>query len=113
MKSRDVSCRLGLLLGGIAVVGMTALTAGCGKGEDKPAETPEPTKTSGAPAPSPEPTQAPSPSGSAPAPAPSGQPASPTEKATTLTPGGPNSFTPSVIAPAAPTALPGNVVTGG
>ena len=52
MKSRDVSCRIGLLIGGVAIVGMTAMTAGCGKGEDKPSETPEPTKTSGAPAPS-------------------------------------------------------------
>ncbi len=103
MKSRDASRRIGLLVGGVAIVGMTAMTAGCGSGEDKPSETPEPTKTSGAPAPS----------GSSPAPAPGGQPVSPTEKAPTLTPGGPNSFTPSVVAPAAPTALPGNVVTGG
>ena len=35
MKSRDVSCRIGLLIGGVAIVGMTAMTAGCGKGEDK------------------------------------------------------------------------------
>jgi len=112
MKSRDASRRIGLLVGGVAIVGMTAMTAGCGSGEDKPSETPEPTKTSGAP----EPTKtsgAPAPSGSSPAPAPGGQPVSPTEKAPTLTPGGPNSFTPSVVAPAAPTALPGNVVTGG
>ena len=101
MKSRDVSCRIGLLIGGVAIVGMTAMTAGCGKGEDKPSETPEPTKTSGAPAPS----------GSSPVPG--GPTASPTEKAPTLTPGGPNSFTPSVVAPGAPTALPGNVITGG
>ena len=103
MKSRDVSCRVGLLLGGAAIVGMTAMTAGCSQDKDKPSETPEPTKTSGAP----------SPSASAPAPSPDGPPVSPTEKAPTLTPGGPNSFTPSVMAPAAPTALPGNVVTGG
>ncbi len=101
MKSRDVSCRIGLLVGGVAIVGMTAMTAGCSNGEDKPSQTPEPTKTSGAP----------SPSGSSPAPG--GPTASPTEKAPTLTPGGPNSFTPSVVAPGAPTALPGNVVTGG
>ena len=103
MKSRDVSCRIGLLLGGAALVGMTAMTAGCSKGEDKTPETTEPTTTSGAP----------SPSASSPAPSPGGPVPSPTEKAPTLTPGGPNSFTPSVIAPAAPTALPGNVVTGG
>jgi hypothetical protein len=103
MKSRDMSYRIGLVLGGAAIVGMTAITAGCSKDEDKPSETPEPTKTSGAPAPS----------GSSPAPSPGVPTASPTEKAPTLTPGGPNSFTPSVLAPPAPTALPGNVVTGG
>ncbi len=110
MKSRDRSYRIGLLLGGIAIAGMTAMTAGCSQGEDKPSETPEPTKTTGAPSPS---ASSPAPSASSPAPSPTGQPPSPTEKATTLTPGGPNSFTPSVVAPAAPTALPGNVVTGG
>ena len=31
---------------------------------------------------------------------------------TTLNPGGPNSFSPGVKAPGAPTALPGNVITG-
>ena len=100
MKSTDVSARIGLLLGGVAIIGMTAMTAGCSKDKDKPAETTSPTPSSSAPAPS--------------SPAPSSQaPASPTEKAPTLTPGGPNKFTPSVLAPPAPTALPGNVVTGG
>jgi hypothetical protein len=100
MKSTHISARIGLLLGGVAVIGMTAMTAGCSKDEDKPAETTSPTPSSSAPAPS--------------SPAPSSQaPASPTEKAPTLTPGGPNKFTPSVLAPPAPTALPGNVVTGG
>ena len=95
MGSRKLSTRIGLVLGGAAIVGMTALTAGCGQDKDKPAETPEPTKTSGAPAPT------------------SGANVSPTEKAPTLQPGGPNSFTPSVKARPAPTALPGNVITGG
>ena len=100
MKSTDISARIGLLLGGVAIIGMTAMTAGCSKDKDKPAETTSPTPSSSAPAPS--------------SPAPSSQaPASPTEKAPTLTPGGPNKFTPSVLAPPAPTALPGNVVTGG
>ena len=103
MTSHDASYRIGLLLGGVAIVGMTVMTAGCSKDQDKPSERPEPTKTSGTPAPS----------ASSPAPSPAGPPASPTEKAPTLTPGGPNSFTPSVLAPSAPTALPGNVVTGG
>jgi len=95
MKSTDVSARIGLLLGGVAIIGMTAMTAGCSKDKDKPAETTAPTPSSSAPAPS------------------SQAPASPTEKAPTLPPGGPNKFTPSVLAPPAPTALPGNVVTGG
>jgi len=100
MKSTDISARIGLLLGGVAIIGMTAMTAGCSKDKDKPAETTSPTPSSSAPAPS--------------SPAPSSQaPASPTEKAPTLTPGGPNKFTPSVLAPPAPTALPGNVITGG
>ena len=110
MKSTDVSARIALLLGGVAIIGMTAMTAGCSKDKDKPAETTSPTPSSSAPAPS-----SPAPSSPAPSsPAPSSQaPASPTEKAPTLTPGGPNKFTPSVLAPPAPTALPGNVVTGG
>ena len=98
MKSTDVSARIGLLLCGVAIIGMTAMIAGCSKDKDKPAETTSP--SSSAPAPS--------------SPAPSSQaPASPTEKAPTLPPGGPNKFTPSVLAPPAPTALPGNVITGG
>jgi hypothetical protein len=105
MKSTDVSARIALLLGGVAIIGMTAMTAGCSKDKDKPAETTSPTPSSSAPAPS-------SPAPSSPAPS-SQAPASPTEKAATLTPGGPNKFTPSVLAPPAPTALPGNVITGG
>ncbi|MFN8042199.1 MAG: hypothetical protein U0S13_02425 [Mycobacterium sp.] len=50
------------------------------------------------------PSTTPSTSTSAPAP-------SPTEK--NVGPGGANSFTPTVKAPPAPTALPGNVITGG
>ncbi|WP_407665587.1 hypothetical protein [Mycolicibacterium vinylchloridicum] len=65
---------------------MGTLTA-CGKDKEKAPESTTPTTTTSAPAPS------------------------PTEKA--VSPGGPNSFTPTVKAPPAPTALPGNVVTGG
>ena len=82
--------RITLLLGGVAVVGVTALS-GCSPSGEKPGKTTEPSQT------------APSPSGTGP---------SPTEKAPTLTPGGPNSFTPGIKAPPAPTALPGNVITG-
>lgn len=101
MKPTDLSRRIALLFSGVAVVGMAV--AGCSKDKDKPSEPSETPKTSGAP----------SPSAGSPTPQPSGPPASPTEKAPTLAPGGPNSFTPSVLAPPAPTALPGNVVTGG
>ena len=83
--------RFSLLLGGLAVVGVTALT-GCTSTTEKPTPT-----TGGSTASTPPPSSA--------------NP-SPTEKAPTLTPGGPNSFTPSIKAPAAPTALPGNVITG-
>lgn len=92
MKSPDLFRRIGLLVGGVAIVSMATSMAGCTKKEE-PTKTPEPTPTSA----------------SAP---PSGPPVSPTEKAPTLTPGGPNSFTPTIVAPPAPTALPGNVVTG-
>lgn len=88
--------RISVLLGGIVAVGVTTLSA-CSSAGEEPAKTTEPSQTA--------------PSASSPAPS-SPAPLSPTEKAPTLTPGGPNSFTPSVIAPAAPTALPGNVITG-
>lgn len=84
--------RTALLVGAAAVVGMGALTA-CGSTE-KPAET--------------------SPSMSSPT---ATAPPSPTEKA--VKPGSgagsmpSNSFAPTVTARPAPTALPGNVITGG
>lgn len=79
-------------VGAVAIVGMGALSA-CGSDtKEKPAETTAPTQSS-APA---------SPSANAP---------SPTEKK--VGPGGNNSFSPTVKARPAPTALPGNVVTGG
>lgn len=98
MTRSDLTRRVGLVAAGLAVAGMASTMAACSKDKEKPAE---PTRSSS------------SPSASSSAPAPTGAPVSPTEKAPTLTPGGPNSFTPSVLAPAAPTALPGNVVTGG
>ena len=91
MKTADTR-RFSLLLGGLAVVGVTVLT-GCTPTTEKPAPT-----TGGSTASTPPPSSSANPS--------------PTEKAPTLTPGGPNSFTPSIKAPAAPTALPGNVITG-
>lgn len=91
MKSTSTVRRTAVAVGAAAVLGMGLLGA-CGT-KEKPAETPPPA----------------SPSATA--------PATPTEKA--VAPGARsgsdtgNSFTPSVKARPAPTALPGNVVTGG
>ncbi|MCX2933482.1 hypothetical protein ORI20_24725 [Mycobacterium sp. CVI_P3] len=85
MMSGRLTRQIALVAGGLAIVGMGTLTA-CGKSEEKAPESTTSTTTS-APAPS------------------------PTEKA--VSPGGANSFTPTVKAPPAPTALPGNVITGG
>lgn len=86
MTSGRLTRQIALVAGGLAIVGMGTLTA-CGKSKEKAPESTTPTTTTSAPAPS------------------------PTEKA--VSPGGPNSFTPTVKAPPAPTALPGNVITGG
>ncbi|APE17701.1 hypothetical protein H7J51_20995 [Mycobacterium crocinum] len=86
MMSGRLTRQIALFAGGLAIVGMGTLTA-CGKSKEKAPESTTPTTTTSAPAPS------------------------PTEKA--VSPGGPNSFTPTVKAPPAPTALPGNVITGG
>lgn len=88
--SSTLTRQLALAAGAAAIIGMGTLTA-CSSGtKEKPAETTAPTQTSGAP------------SSNAP---------SPTEKA--VGGGGGNSFSPTVKARPAPTALPGNVVTGG
>ena len=75
-----------LAAGAVAIVGMGALSACSTETKEKPAETP-PTQSSAPAKPS------------------------PTEKA--VGPGGNNSFSPTIKARPAPTALPGNVVTGG
>ena len=87
MLSTRLTRQFALVTGAVAIVGMGALSA-CSstKDKEKPAETP-------------------SQSTSAPAVAPA-----PTEKA--VSPAGP-SFSPTAKARPAPTALPGNVVTGG
>lgn len=83
--SSALTRKLALAAGGLAIVGMGALSA-CSTGtKEKPAETTAPSQSSSAPAPS------------------------PTEKAVG---GGANSFSPTVTARPAPTALPGNVKTG-
>lgn len=90
MLSTRLTRQFALATGAVALVGMGALTA-CSSTKEKPTETTAPSPSSSAPA-----------SPNAPA---------PTEK--NLTPGGNNSFSPTVKARPAPTALPGNVITGG
>jgi len=82
--SSTLTRKLALAAGGLAIVGMGALSACSSADKDKPAETTAPSQSSNAP--------------------------SPTEKAVG---GGANSFSPTVKARPAPTALPGNVITGG
>ena len=88
MWSAQWTRRIALAAGGAAIIGMGTLTACSSDTKEKPTETKSPTESS----------------------APSNQPA-PTEKK--VGPGGNNSFSPTVTARPAPTALPGNVVTGG
>ncbi len=75
--------RLAAVAGGAAITAMVVLTASCAKEEEAP-ETTETTTTTTTT------TTAP--------------PVEPTEKAPRLEPGGPNPFSPSVIAPPAPSA---------
>jgi len=75
--------RLAAIAGGAAVTAMVFFTASCAQEEEKaPEETTTTTTTT------------------------TETPPSPTEKAPRLEPGGPNPFSPSVIAPPAPTATP-------
>ena len=78
--------RIAAVAGGAAVTAMVVLTASCAKEEEKAPETTTTTTTT---------------------PATSSAPVEPTEKAPRLDPGGPNPFSPSVIAPPAPEATPG------
>jgi hypothetical protein len=88
MKTGWSTRRVGATLGIAAIISMGALTA-CGGGEkEAPSESSTTTTTTTTPA-------------------------SPTEKAPRLDPNGPNPFSPSVVAPAAPTAVPGNKENSG
>lgn len=80
MKSGRMARRVALIAGGGAIIAMGALTACSGSESPSPSSTTTTTTTTTS--------------------------VSPTEKA--ITPGGANSFSPSVLAPPAPTALPGN-----
>ena len=76
--------RVAAIAGGAAVTAMVVLTASCSSKEEAPSETTEtPTTTTTTT---------------------SAAPVEPTEKAPRLEPGGPNPFSPTVIAPPAPTA---------
>jgi len=93
LMASTVTRQFALVAGAAAIVGMGALSACSSDTKEKPAETKTPSQSSSAPA---------SPSSNAP---------QPTEKSAGT--GGANSFSPTVTARPAPTALPGNVVTGG
>jgi hypothetical protein len=83
MKSGRLARRLPVIAGGAAIATMVALTAACGGGEKpSPSSTTTTTTTTSSVAPS------------------------PTEK--NISPTGGNSFSPTVLAPGAPTARPGN-----
>jgi hypothetical protein len=77
--------RLPAIAGAAAIIALVGLSAACAKEEEKAPETSTTTTTT---------TTTP--------------PAEPTEKAPRLDPGGPNPFSPSVLAPPAPTAPPGD-----
>ena len=86
MKTGRLTRRVAATLGIAAIISMGALTA-CGEKTEAPSETSTTTTTT---------TTTTTP------------PPSPTEKAPRLDPNGPNPFSPSVIAPPAPTAVPGD-----
>jgi hypothetical protein len=89
MKSQRLVRQLSTVAGGLAIVAMVGLTASCAKEEEKAPETSTTTTTTTT-------TTAPAP------------PPTPTEKAPRIDPGQPNPFSPTVIAPPAPTAIPGD-----
>lgn len=76
--------RVAAIAGGAAVTAMVVLTASCSSEEEAPSETTETTTTTTTTT--------------------SAAPVEPTEKAPRLEPGGPNPFSPTVIAPPAPSA---------
>ena len=85
MTTRRSARRIPAIAGAAAIIALVGLSAACAKEEEKAPETSTTTTTT---------TTTPS--------------AEPTEKAPRLDPGGPNPFSPSVLAPPAPTAPPGD-----
>jgi hypothetical protein len=88
MQSQGMTRRLSAVAGGLAILAIVGLTASCAKEGQKAPETSTTTTTT-------------TPSTTSPPP----PPAAPTEKS--ISPNGPNLFTPPVKAPPAPTAIPG------
>ena len=86
MTSRSAR-RIPAIAGAAAIIALVGLSAACAKEEEKAPETSTTTTTT---------TTTTTP------------PPEPTEKAPRLDPGGPNPFSPSVVAPPAPTAPPGD-----
>jgi hypothetical protein len=87
MNSGRLGRRIAAVVGGAAIVTMVGLTASCAR-EEEPAPATEAPATE--------------------APATEAPPAEPTEKAPRIDPGQPNPFSPTVIAPPAPTGVPGD-----
>ncbi len=85
MTTRRSARRIPAIAGAAAIIALVGLSAACAKEEAPAPETTTTTTTTTTTA-----------------------PAEPTEKAPRLDPGGPNPFSPSVIAPPAPTAPPGD-----
>lgn len=81
--------RIPALAGAAAIIALVGLSAACAKEEEKAPETSTETTTTTTTTPAPAPVE-------------------PTEKAPRLDPGEPNPFSPSVLAPPAPTATPGD-----
>ena len=91
MESSRLARRLAAVAGGVAIVAMVGLTASCAEEEQQAPETTTTTTTTTTPT-----TTSP----------PAAPPVAPTEKS--INPTGGNLFTPTVHAPPAPTAIPGD-----
>ncbi|MDT7761975.1 MAG: hypothetical protein QOC63_1395 [Mycobacterium sp.] len=89
MQSQRMTRRLSAVAGGLAILAIVGLTASCAKEEKKAPETSTTTTTTQPTTTSP----------------PAAPPVAPTEKG--MDPRGGNKFTPPVLAPPAPTAIPG------
>lgn len=101
MSASRLKRQIALAAGAAAILGMGALSACSSDTKEKPTETKAPESS------------APQTPGNAPQPPGDHFSDHPEKKVGPVGPGGNNSFSPTVTARPAPTALPGNVVTGG